>query len=223
MCAHSRNPSPRPRLLTRFAGLSFVRIDQIMKKNLPTQKILNECFSYDQKSGEVFWKVRPINHFTNAHGWRIFNGKFAGTRLPESRYSHGEKVAIAVCLSMNGKRIALPLHHIVWALHFGKYPKDLLLHRDGDLWNNKVPNLVETTAAGRKATHPKNGGPTQGVSYHPEAKKKKYQAQITSRGRLKSLGYYPTQKEANQAYMEAFDKLYGKVRREMCRRIEVPE
>lgn len=186
-----------------------------MKKNLPTIKVLNECFSYRPETGEVFWKQRPINHFTNVHGYRIFNGKFAGTKLPTSRYSHGEKVAIAVCLSMQGKRTAIPLHHIVWALHFGKYPKDILLHRDGDLWNNNVANLVETTPAGRNAIHPKNGGPTQGVSYHPEVKVNKYQAQITSRGRLKSLGYYPTSKDANKAYMKAFNKLYGKVRREM--------
>ena len=46
-------------------------------------KYLNECFEYDEVSGNIYWKSRPRSHFKTQKGFKTFNsqrcGKEAGT------------------------------------------------------------------------------------------------------------------------------------------------
>ena len=39
---------------------------------------LNECFYYEQKTGELFWKYRPLKHFSSSSIQKQLNTRFAG-------------------------------------------------------------------------------------------------------------------------------------------------
>lgn len=74
---------------------------------------------------------------------------------------------------------------------------DVIDHINRNKLDNRIINL-------RKTTSLKNGQniePGKGYSYHKSVNK--YQARIRINGRLKALGYFETEKEANGAYLEA--------------------
>lgn len=41
---------------------------------------LHECFRYEEDTGRLFWRVRPLSHFPNEGQWKQFNSRFANKR-----------------------------------------------------------------------------------------------------------------------------------------------
>lgn len=109
---------------------------------LPPLKYLQECFSYNARTGHLPVKVRPAKHFKSVGAANSANTKFAGT-VAGSPTSTGH-----LQVSINLKRYLV--HRIAWYLHYGKEPPDDLDHRDEDKTNNRIRNLRVATSSQNK-------------------------------------------------------------------------
>ena len=75
-------------------------------------------------------------------------------RLTSSRYGrtirgkkHGEKGYLAVDCRIGKKRIHIHLHHAIWAVCKGRWPKQQLDHINGNKQDNRIENLREVSAS----------------------------------------------------------------------------
>lgn len=100
--------------------------------------------------------------------------------------------------------------HLMWALHYGYWPDQLIDHRDGSKYNTKINNL-------RQATHQQNqfnkvgfGQYPKGVVFKADARRSKpWSARIRINGRKVPIGAYATMEEAAEAYRQAAEKYQG--------------
>jgi hypothetical protein len=106
-------------------------------KSIPSPEYLNECFVYNQETGVLTWKKRPLSHFKNQHGCDIANTTYTG------------KQAGAFC-SQGYMRTTIrgrgyKNHRIAWAMTYGEWPKLGLDHINGDKSDNRIANLRQAT------------------------------------------------------------------------------
>lgn len=104
-----------------------------MSKKYPPIEYLNECFSYEEKTGYIFWKERPREHFKTVRGWRTFISQRSGSRAG-SITSHGYYEVMK-----------LYVHRVIYILNHGYNPESFLDHIDRDKTNNRIENLREAS------------------------------------------------------------------------------
>jgi hypothetical protein len=164
-------------------------------KELPSQKYLNECFSYNQLSGLLKWKERPRNHFVSDHAWKRWNTVYSGTYA-------GVKMSGYIGIGING--IRYKAHRLIWKLKTGKDPISLVDHINLIESDNSWKNLREATSAQNivNSCAPKNNHlGVKGV----HKTKFGYMARLCQ----KSLGTFKTAEEAKDAYDQAAILKYG--------------
>jgi hypothetical protein len=102
----------------------------------------------------------------------------------------------------NASKKHLYLHRFVYELAYGSIPEGLQIdHIDGNRTNNFLSNL-------RLVSHQQNQWnrhTAKGYTWHKPAKK--WMAYIILNNKKKHLGYYDTEAEARQAYLDA-KKIY---------------
>lgn len=123
-----------------------------MKSKL-SQKYLQECFIY--RNGQLFWKVRPLSHFSSAHRCNNWNSRHAETRAgwfhkPTQRHH------IAVNCFVYKE------HVLIWVLRKGYWPSADLDHKDMNKLNNRIGNLREATRSQNFANKEKQSNNTSG-------------------------------------------------------------
>jgi hypothetical protein len=167
---------------------------------LPSCVYLNECFEYNAETGELFWKVRPLYHFKNAHRMNNCNSRYVGKKITTIDING----YCIVCID----GIRYRVHRIIWKLVTGNDPIKLIDHIDGNRSNNKISNL-------REASHQENARNTM-VSKHNKLgvkcvykKYNQYYAYILIDGERINLGSYSTVEEASLAYQKASLKHHG--------------
>ena len=134
-------------------------------------------FTYDPETGKIF----------NRYG-------------KETKRIAG-KGYVNVCIKVEGKTYNLYGHHFVWYWVHRECDIDQLDHINGIRTDNRICNL-------RKVTHQQNQhNRTKAKGYSWRKSANKWQAQIRINGKKKHLGYYTTEEEARQAYLNA-KKLY---------------
>lgn len=169
---------------------------------LPTQAYLNECFEYDELTGSLTWKKRPLRHFRNAHGMNTFNSQYSS----KAAGSPNKRGYVIVCI--DGKRFLA--HRVIWKLMTGEEPVALIDHRDTDASNNRWLNLRQATVQqnGFNRGCPANSRTgRKGVSW--DARRKKFFACISVNGKTKGIGRFDTESEAQEAYRRAAESLHG--------------
>jgi hypothetical protein len=98
-------------------------------------------------------------------------------------------------------------HRIVWLLHHGRWPTELLDHRDNK--ENHIENLREATSGENQQNRPKQKNNTSGfVGVSWSAKNQKWRAKIQHQSKHHHLGYYPTPEAAHAAYITAKKQLH---------------
>jgi len=171
-------------------------------KPLPSKKYLDECFSYDRKTGVFIWKKRPQHHFKDNKTFISINkqraGNIAGHYKPDSGY-------LILGIDSNSYRA----HRIAWKMVTGRNPPDEIDHIDMNRKNCAISNLRSATgcenARNRKA-YSNNKLGIKGVSFNK--KYGKYQVEIM-RDRIKyNLGYYDNKEDAKKAYDEGAIKYH---------------
>jgi hypothetical protein len=106
---------------------------------LPTKEYLSQCFRYEPWSGNLFWRHRPVDHFTGDGNrpaeWaaKSWNTRYAGSRALCSVTAQGYFSG-----SLNGRHVLS--HRVIWKLVHGSEP-DLIDHKNRDKSNNRIGNL----------------------------------------------------------------------------------
>lgn len=106
----------------------------IKTKPLPPQKHLLECFLYEENTGRIFWRKRPLNHFVTSHEWKRWNTRHAGNE------------AVAHVMKTGHKRVFLDgqgylVHRLIWKMLKGKDPEGIVDHKDRKAARNILDNL----------------------------------------------------------------------------------
>jgi len=134
-------------------------------------------FTYDPESGEVFSHTGKLCTAVSSTGY-----KNCGTTI-------------------DGKKIGVSCHQLAWYLMTNEIP-DIIDHIDGDRSNNKFSNLRSIT----KRKNNFNRKNVKGYDYH-KGRNKCWCARIEVDGKRINLGYFYTEEEAKQAYLDA-KKIY---------------
>lgn len=100
-------------------------------------------------------------------------------------------------------------HRLAWLYVYGIWPKTGLDHEDTVKINNRIKNLRETKNDGQKfntGAHKNNKLGCKGIRLLPSGK---YEARITGKNGLYSIGKYWTLEEACKAYALEAEKVHG--------------
>lgn len=145
-------------------------------------------FSYDPDTGVLQYLISPCS--------RVKVGDKAGS--PDK---HGY-------LTIRILDKSYKAHRIAWLHFYGAWPLKDLDHINGVKNDNRIVNLREvdmsTNLENQRRAHSKNILGLLGVS----PKRKKYEARICIRGKVKRLGIFNTAEEAHEAYVTAKRKLH---------------
>jgi hypothetical protein len=122
----------------------------IFRKPLPSKEYLEEAFLYDEKTGNLTWKKRPVSHFMASkhkpeRSAAIFNTKYAG----RSAQSKAAKGYLRTTIGNTG----FPTHRIIWKLLYGVDP-DFIDHINGKRSDNRAENLRSVTASENSRNKP---------------------------------------------------------------------
>ena len=165
-----------------------VFINGIQKLKLPPLEILNWMFRYDSESGKLY-KVRESS------------GKLCN---PEREIAAVDNGYLQVGITdSNGLTKNFKVHQIIFYMHTGIEPLQVIDHHDGDKLNNRFDNLRLTTEVCNNRNHKmqrNNKSGYVGVSWYNRVNK--WCAQIKIDGKHKHIGYYDTKEEAYQARLE---------------------
>jgi hypothetical protein len=120
-------------------------------------------------------------------------GKIYGIRGNEILRKHKDGYINITLRSIKGE---LRGHHFAWFMTYGNVDFELLDHINRIKTDNRISNL-------RILTNQQNtwNSNSKGISYHKE--RKKWISRITKNRKTIHLGWYNTEEEARQAYLNA--------------------
>lgn len=163
-------------------------------------KKLKELFSYNYESGILTWNHRPIEMFCDERSWKIWNTRYAGKQITNNRRGY-------VGIRILGKNYFA--HRVIWALHYGEWPKNQIDHINGVPSDNRIENLrdVENSINHRNIKLPSNNTSGRiGVCFNKRTGK--WKAEITVNKKYIFIGMFTTFEEACAA-REAVEKEHG--------------
>lgn len=103
-----------------------------------------------------------------------------------------------------------PYSHIVWVVHYGKWPDNMIDHRDHDQLNFKIDNLREATQNQNQHNKQMRNPRGKGVALDTtNYRTKPWMARIMVDSKSIFLGAYATSEEAAEAYKRAALKYHG--------------
>jgi hypothetical protein len=154
-----------------------------MKRLLSVEE-LKEAFDYDPETGRLVWKVRQSSNVP------------AGTRVGSP--TRNGRLLVRLKLQQ------MYAHRLIWAMHYGEWPKENVSALNGDYTDLRITNFVElsnglTAQKGGPRRASKSG--LKGVSW--DKSRGKWIATITRNYKLKNLGRFDTKEEARAAYERA--------------------
>jgi hypothetical protein len=153
-----------------------------------------ELLDYEPVTGLFRWKFKPRK------GVQI--GDRAGTAI-----SFGYRA-----IRIDGRRYLE--HRLAWAWTFGEQPPDEIDHVNGCPDDNRIANLRPASSSQNKQNtrrRSSNRSGFKGVSWI--ASRRKWRAEIKTRGRVVHLGYFETPEQAHAAYRAAAEKFFGEFAR----------
>lgn len=147
-----------------------------------TQEELKRLLHYNPETGFFTWLVTNTN--------KVKVGSVAGTRNPEAYC----QITVA-----GGRYLA---HRLVWLYVHGRWPTEMLDHKNLNRQDNRLENLREATRSenlsnSKCRSHSKIG--VKGVCKNGG----RWMARITVGGESTYLGTFDTIEEAHQAFMAA--------------------
>lgn len=160
-------------------------------RNDLTQEELRAMLSYDPETGVFVWvncasdkmKTNALAGYLDRRGYRFIRVK--------------TKPYLA--------------HRLAWLYHYGKWPTDILDHKNMDRSDNRISNLREASTSQNQmnVVARRNNQYPKGVRLQFG----KFQANITKHGQRYYLGSFETEQEAKAAYSAASIVLFGEFRR----------
>ena len=172
--------------------------------SLPDREYLLECLSYCHLSGRLYWKFRPREHFRTLRAMNAWNTKQPGT-VAGKLQNTGH-----IVISINKRRYLA--HRIVFKMMTGEEPPRYIDHKNTTENDNRFQNL-------RIATHSQNlanRGPQKNNKHGFKGvtpSRNGFMSMITCKGKQYHLGRFKTAEEAQAAYQEAAESLFGEFAR----------
>ena len=155
-------------------------------------------FEYQPETGVLTWRI--------TFRGKIKAGEQVGTVRPDGRRS----------VSFIGKRYYA--YRVAWLLMTGEWPKNEIDHFNGERDDNRWCNLRDVTPSVNQQNHHRGhkGASSKllGVSWC--SRRQAWRACITTNRKLKTIGFFSTEQEAHEAYIQqkAADHAESKIARE---------
>jgi hypothetical protein len=154
-------------------------MERNMTKSLPNSEFLFECFDLDEKTGTLFWKLRPESHFDGRKtGYALYGkhkkldvGRPALNIIKKNGYRSGR---------LDGEYYYA--HRVIWKMINGVDPL-IIDHINGNRSDNRPTNLRSVdNALNQRNMAPSTSSPdgVRGVYWH--AQSGGWLGQITSKG-----------------------------------------
>lgn len=152
-----------------------------------SQSRLRHVLKYFPETGDFIW----LNPTSN----RVKKGSIAGS---VDRMSGGTYLRIRI------DGILYNAHRLAFLYMEGEFPGDMTDHKDGNGLNNQWKNLRKATSSQNNKNSKKRSHNTSGhcgVAWNK--KKSKWQAMLTTNGKVVYLGFFDDKKDAAQARINA--------------------
>jgi len=184
---------------------------------------LRQLFRYHQETGDLFWLPRSPDVFPQDSKLspsvvaRRWNTKYAGRKVDSIDTSTGY-----IRASLLGTR--LYAHRIIWAMHYGAHPSNMVDHINGIKTDNRLSNLRAATMADNQHNRrvvPKVNGRATSSHYcgvYLNRRNNRWIAKIRAYDPIEGsvqhgLGTYGCQTAAALAYDAAAKRLHGEFAR----------
>jgi hypothetical protein len=177
-----------------------------------TADAIRDLFEYDPATGLLIWKPRTPSMFrgtakrTPDHACANWNSRYAG-KIAGSPNVYGH-IRIAI------NKVLFQAHRIAFAIMNGRWPDELIDHKDSTRSNNSYYNIREATSSQNMANQrirSDNISGFKGVSF--DNRRRKWVAQIRKDKKHIFLGYFDSAESASIIYQEAAISLFGEFSR----------
>ncbi len=139
---------------------------------------------------ELGWRANPETGEILTHKGKILKANSNGY--------------IRCSIGINSKIFGIYGHRFIFYVFYGKLPENHIDHINGDKSDNRITNLRDVTI---QENH-KNRTTAKG--YYWNKRDKKWYAKIALNYKIIHLGYFDSEVEARQAYLDA-KKIYHKI------------
>ena len=177
-----------------------------------TYEVAHKLLSYDENSGRLTWKSRPLEMFKSVGAAKTWNtryaGKDAGTIVGHKSGKYTQYINVIV------RPNVYKAHRVIWLMQTGEWPEGHIDHIDGNGLNNAWSNLREATtsqnAMNQKVRSDSTSG-IKGVSY--DKRRDMWYVYIDVNKKRKHLGRYETMQEAANVRAAAEAQYHGEYAR----------
>lgn len=170
---------------------------------LPPPEFLRECFRYDEATGRLFWRARPLAHFADERIWRLWNAKWADRpagAVKADGYAFVE-------LMYGTRRCRCAYHRVIFKMLHG-YEPETVDHINGDPRDNRPGNLRAATVTENRRNNTgrrKNVLPKAVIFDH-----NRFYAHVRGPdGQYRRTARFRTPGEAHAAYCAEIRKFHG--------------
>lgn len=175
--------------------------------------VLRSVLRYEPETGKLYWLNRPESMFketpkrSRKQSANMWNARDSGTEALTSKGSGGSKTGKVL-----GR--AIPAHRAAFALHYGRWPKGLIDHINGDASDNRISNLREANRSQNGQNAGVRGGSSKYCGVSRESRSGSWVAQCAgASGESRYIGTFKTEIEAARAYDAAAKKRHGEFAR----------
>lgn len=166
----------------------------------PTAEFVSQCFRYEK--GKLFWKKRPLSHFSSPKRADFMNKRYAGTEAGTFN-RHLNRWSIRLLGRKKYYR-----YHIVWVLFHGSWPKEID-HINRNRLDDRIENLRTANRSENLLNRALTKANTSGYKGIWQGSSGRWNANFKMHGVKHNFGWYDTAEEAHRAYVKGAKEICG--------------
>ena len=147
-------------------------------------------------------RVRELYDYDYETGHLISKSKMKAGKPVIGSLNNSKSAFVIYLCRKDGTIVKTNYARVVFCWHHGRWPEGSIDHIDRDFRNNRIENLRDADPALQSQNQ---GNYNYGARWIQS--RNKWVARINPNGKLKHLGTFETQKEAQERYMAACDEI----------------